>query len=166
MIFDQPARCIIGTIGMPGERTFYWQIKQERDLISIKLEKQQAAIIAEQIDNLLDENFDKDIDSGRQSSTPNDINPLDLPIIDEFNLLGLGIHLNENQLKISLNLSSSTSAEDAERAVEVVLSRTMARDFCARTRLVVAAGRAICPFCELPIEVNGHLCIRANGYRR
>jgi hypothetical protein len=32
--------------------------------------------------------------------------------------------------------------------------------------LVIAAGRQPCPFCGLPINPEGHLCARANGYRR
>ncbi len=42
----------------------------------------------------------------------------------------------------------------------------MARSFAARAESVVAAGRAPCPFCGGPMDADGHLCPRANGYRR
>ena len=42
----------------------------------------------------------------------------------------------------------------------------MARSFAARAESVVAAGRASCPFCGGPIDADGHLCPRANGFRR
>jgi hypothetical protein len=32
--------------------------------------------------------------------------------------------------------------------------------------VVVNAGRAPCPFCGSPIDPAGHLCPRANGFRR
>mgnify|MGYP000079238776 CR=1 FL=1 len=35
-----------------------------------------------------------------------------------------------------------------------------------RTMALVAAGRPLCPFCTSPIDPKGHLCPRANGYRR
>jgi uncharacterized repeat protein (TIGR03847 family) len=38
--------------------------------------------------------------------------------------------------------------------------------FAKRTELVVAAGRQPCVFCGGPINPGGHLCPRANGYRR
>jgi len=31
---------------------------------------------------------------------------------------------------------------------------------------VVAAGREPCPFCGGPMDPQGHLCPRANGFRR
>ncbi|NDA88976.1 MAG: DUF3090 family protein, partial [Actinobacteria bacterium] len=40
------------------------------------------------------------------------------------------------------------------------------KGFCDRANLVVNAGRPACPFCALPVDPLGHLCPRANGYRR
>jgi hypothetical protein len=31
---------------------------------------------------------------------------------------------------------------------------------------VVSAGRPACPFCSQPLDPSGHICPRANGYRR
>jgi uncharacterized repeat protein (TIGR03847 family) len=58
--------------------------------------------------------------------------------------------------------------EEAEPA-EVVLVRLEAgpaRAFVRRAELVLAAGRPDCPFCGSPIDPEGHLCVRANGFRR
>jgi len=166
MQIDNPLRCIIGTVGLPGERAFYWQIKTKSNSLSVRLEKQQAAVIAQQIENLLDDNFDKAIDYGRKSSPTVDKDPLDLPITEEFLLLGIGIFLNGANIEISLNLDGAGLPSTDEQKLQIVLSRNQAREFCARTRVVVAAGRSICPFCSLSIESSGHLCVRANGYRR
>jgi uncharacterized repeat protein (TIGR03847 family) len=40
------------------------------------------------------------------------------------------------------------------------------KGFCDRANNVVNAGRPACPFCALPVDPLGHLCPRANGYRR
>ena len=38
--------------------------------------------------------------------------------------------------------------------------------FAQRSKALVNAGRLPCPFCGIPIDPRGHLCPRANGYRR
>ena len=44
--FDQPDRFIVGTIGAPGEREFYFQVRQKNILISLATEKSQATALA------------------------------------------------------------------------------------------------------------------------
>jgi len=46
------------------------------------------------------------------------------------------------------------------------LNIAQVKGFCERAMNIVNAGRAACPFCGLPIDPLGHLCPRANGYRR
>jgi uncharacterized repeat protein (TIGR03847 family) len=41
-----------------------------------------------------------------------------------------------------------------------------ARAFVKRTAQVLDAGRPSCPFCGNPVDPEGHLCVRANGFRR
>ena len=53
--FDWPDRLVVGTIGLPGARTFYLQVRASQQLVSIALEKQQSALLAEKIDEILDQ---------------------------------------------------------------------------------------------------------------
>ena len=53
--FDWPDRLVIGTVGEPGERTFYIQARAGNQLVSVSLEKQQSAALAERIEEVLDE---------------------------------------------------------------------------------------------------------------
>ena len=53
--FAWPDRVVIGTIGVPGERTFYLQVRAGKQIVSIALEKQQSAQLAEKIDEILDQ---------------------------------------------------------------------------------------------------------------
>ena len=53
--FDWPDRAVIGTIGLPGARTFYLQVRTGKQIVSIALEKQQSAQLAEKIDEILDQ---------------------------------------------------------------------------------------------------------------
>jgi len=46
------------------------------------------------------------------------------------------------------------------------VSIEVAKGFKIRANRIISQGRSACPFCGLPINVSGHLCPRANGYRR
>lgn len=162
MRFYNPTRCIIGTIGLPGERTFFWQITDQQSTVSIKIEKQQAAVIAEQLEALLNEVPNEDSDS-----EPNDFGkdrrPLDLPIDDYLELVSVGFFIEGNQVQFEIKTN-----EDLEElsTITIFLSRIRCLEFIDRTKSVVSAGRTSCPFCSYPVEISGHICVRANGYRR
>src|ERR1700712_4666549 len=53
--FAWPDRVVVGTIGEPGARTFYLQVRNGARLVSVALEKEQSALLAEKIDEILDE---------------------------------------------------------------------------------------------------------------
>src|SRR5699024_6584233 len=53
--FDWPDRAVVGTLGLPGARTFYLQVRSGTQRVSIALEKQQSALLAEKIDEILDQ---------------------------------------------------------------------------------------------------------------
>jgi uncharacterized repeat protein (TIGR03847 family) len=53
--FVWPDRVVIGTVGVPGARTFYLQVRTGTQIVSIALEKQQSALLAEKIDEILDQ---------------------------------------------------------------------------------------------------------------
>ena len=55
---------------------------------------------------------------------------------------------------------------DGPDTLRVWMAPANARAFAERARTVVAAGRPPCPFCSQPLDPQGHICPRANGYRR
>ena len=57
-------------------------------------------------------------------------------------------------------------AEDGPDAVRVFLTPESARQFAARSNRVISAGRPPCPLCDEPLDPDGHICVRTNGYRR
>ncbi len=56
--------------------------------------------------------------------------------------------------------------ENGPPMLRVRLSGAMARVFAKRALELVSAGRPPCPFCSLPLDPQGHVCPRQNGYRR
>ena len=53
--FDWPDRFVVGTVGSPGARTFYLQARAGRELVSVAVEKEQSAVLADRLDEVLDE---------------------------------------------------------------------------------------------------------------
>ena len=56
--------------------------------------------------------------------------------------------------------------ENGPDILRVRITGSAARAFVKRAMAVVEAGRPPCPFCGQPLDPDGHICPRANGYRR
>ncbi|HEY7968404.1 MAG TPA: DUF3090 family protein, partial [Candidatus Limnocylindrales bacterium] len=82
-VFDPPDRFVAGTIGVPGNRTFFLQARRAGTVVSVVLEKVQVAVLAERLGVLLDELETRGI-SPSTSDVPEDPAPLDEPINDAF----------------------------------------------------------------------------------
>ena len=167
--FDQPDRFIVGTIGTPGEREFYFQVRQKNILISLATEKSQATALAERITTIIRE-IKKSAPLSAVKPAPIDDQPLELPLDSEFAVGAIGIAFDPALLEIEISFRAEDADEiddeDLGPMVEIHLDLSMALAFAQRTMALVAAGRPLCPFCISPIDPKGHLCPRANGYRR
>src|SRR5665811_738110 len=53
--FDPPDRFVAGTVGPPGQRTFFLQASAGSRLTSVSLEKGQVSTLAERVVDLLDD---------------------------------------------------------------------------------------------------------------
>ena len=173
-IYQDLSRFTVGTIGLPGERTFFIQIRKGTEVLSASIEKSQVAAMSERIHYML-----KEIRLAHPlTERPvliRDSLPLDTPVMDEFRIGSIAIFYDENSELIQIDLRelnfNSEEVHDEETSDDVEILRifitaTQALIFSDRADLVVAAGRQPCPFCGLPIDPQGHLCARANGYRR
>ena len=174
--FDPPDRFVAGTVGPPGQRTFFLQASEGRRLTSVSLEKQQVDVLATRINDLLD-SYAGGAGADHVAAEVVDNAPLDTPIEDEFRVNTLALAWDEDRQVIIIEAldrdpddpEASLDPDDLTtepRQVRVELSPARARAFARRTQSIVAAGRPPCPFCGGPLEVEGHICPRANGYKR
>ena len=188
--YDAPDRFVAGTVGTPGERTFFLQAREGNRITSVACEKQQVSVLAEHLDRVLDEIVKRGAaGSGSSFSTgkARDVDPLDAPIAEEFRVGTMTIAWDPSIDRIVIELFSNIDSDaddtgtsgteagsgtDLEAEVEadevfvVKITASYAREFVTRAQALVAAGRPPCPFCLQPIEPTGHICPRANGYRR
>lgn len=176
--FDTPERFVVGTVGPPGQRTFLVQAKSRGRLVSASCEKEQLVVLADRMVEVLAELPGIDVDSG-----PVDNEPLDTPIEDEFRVASLTLGWDAITSRIVLEFHDCDPQEDgtgdagdmpddlaeamlARTSIRVALTPAQAREFARRTTALAAAGRPQCPFCGGPLDPSGHVCPRANGYRR
>jgi uncharacterized repeat protein (TIGR03847 family) len=185
--YDAPDRFVAGTVGQPGERTFFLQAREGNRITSVACEKQQVSVLAEHLDRVLDEVLRRSsgqIDVPPATSTATDTQPLDAPITEEFRVGTMTIAWDPTIERIVIELFSNVDVEEEtsepEAEVDVVESEEIeadevfvvkitamgAREFVARAQALISAGRPACPFCLQPIDPSGHICPRANGYRR
>lgn len=166
--FTSADRVIIGTIGMPGEREFFLQVTSSGRTYSFAMEKGQAAALSERMRDLLREiRRRKGVALSVGAQTPIDDAPLQLPVESEFRLGEMSLMWIDENERILLQAESADDSKtpDSPR-LSISLRFEQASEFIRRTDRVVGAGRAPCPFCGLPLNLEGHLCPRANGYRR
>ena len=165
--FTTPERFVAGTVGEPGERAFYLQIRSNSRLFSVAVEKAQVQAISARLEVMIAE-IRKSNPLMIIEKLPIDDAPLESPIDAEFQIGAMSLAWDEESTLICVELFElEDDEEDAEgEVVEINITVAMAAAFAARSKAVVNAGRLPCPFCGIPIDPRGHLCPRANGYRR
>ena len=171
--YDSPERFVAGTVGQPGQRSFYLQASAGGRVTSVLVEKFQVSLLAERIDELLDEVLS---DSGTAPpAAPADDGPLDLPLTEDFRVgaIALGWDGEEEQVVIEAQEETENPVEPLAEDVpengpgvlRVRLSLAAARAFSRRAIQIVGQGRPPCPLCGLPLDAEGHICPRQNGHR-
>ena len=165
--FSTPERFVTGTVGEPGERAFYLQIRSNARLFSVAVEKAQVQAMSARLEVMIAE-IRKSNPLMIIDKLPIDDAPLESPIDAEFQIGAMSLAWDEESKFICVELFKlEDDEEDSEGdVVEINITVSMAAAFTARSKAVVNAGRLPCPFCGIPIDPRGHLCPRANGYRR
>jgi uncharacterized repeat protein (TIGR03847 family) len=179
-VFDPPERFVAGTVGQPGDRTFYLQASGGGRTVSVALEKVQVAVLAERLEELLAEVRRRGV--GEVPVTVprelEDTAPLDAPVEEEFRVGTMGLAWDGDDDKVvvealaqqdpdaDVEVEPLSDADEGPDAVRVRITAEAARAFVVRAQRVVAAGRPPCPLCSLPLDPEGHICPRQNGHRR
>jgi uncharacterized repeat protein (TIGR03847 family) len=184
--FDPPERFVVGTVGQPGERTFFLQATGGGRVVSVALEKMQVNVLVDKLEELLDEvrrrGGDVAGDAGQAPGELEDVAPLEAPIFEEFRVgtMALAWDGDDGRVVIEARAQPDPSASEDEAGdddvdavdpdddsdvLRVRFGPETARAFIRRARRVVAAGRPPCPLCGLPLDPEGHICPRQNGHR-
>lgn len=164
--FDLPSPDVFttGTVGEPGHRVFFIQVRDADLTVSVRCEKQQVAALAEYFDGLLDD----------LEPAPYGLAGADLTLVEPISAIwtvgAIGVAYDEPSDRIVVVLEEITELSDDEEdgiettgaSVKVRLSRAQVSAFVHHSRDVVAAGRPPCRFCGLPVDPDGHPCPKMN----
>ncbi|QBI54611.1 DUF3090 domain-containing protein [Streptomonospora litoralis] len=180
--YDPPDRFVAGTVGQPGERTFFLQAAGGGRVTSAVVEKAQVSALAERIEELLEEvrqRFGDPLEAGEPGESDDD--PLEQPIDEDFRVGTLALAWDAESARVIIEAQQveeesegedeeevEVFAEDAPEGRDVLrvhLTAGEARAFAGRAMKVVAAGRPNCPLCGQPLDPEGHICPRQNGYK-
>jgi uncharacterized repeat protein (TIGR03847 family) len=168
--FDAPDHCTLGVVGEVGHRLFLFYCRQGLTETTVKVEKQQIAVLAGYLGRIVKE-------LGRPGHLPED---LAFYGTEEFEwVVGtIGVSYDEELDRIVIVLEEigvgeenededpdDDEIEEAGHVLRVALSREQAAAFAIHATRLVEAGRPPCPLCSLPLDPAGHDCPRTNGHR-
>ena len=152
-----------GTIGPPGQRTFYLQAGRGVEFVSMVCEKEQMRALGEGLLSLLDQIAQTYNRAVPESRGDYDFDLIE-PVIPVWRIAQMGVGYDDDTDQIIIIVQELVEEGDEAEIGRFILSRKHAQAFAYHALEVVAAGRPTCPFCGEPIDPEGHFCPRTNGH--
>jgi uncharacterized repeat protein (TIGR03847 family) len=157
-----PDRITVGTVGPVGDRLFLLQCRQGPILLTLKIEKQQVAVVADYLARIVR-------DRQRPGHLP-DEQPLEEPAEPAWVVGTVGVSYDDADDRVILVIEEMVidemAAEDETGAIaRLSISREQAAAFAIQATRLVESGRPPCPLCGSPLDPSGHECPRTNGHR-
>ena len=165
--FDLPVveRLTVGTVGPVGKRAFYLQARQQDQLVTLKLEKQQVSALSELLAETLE-------DLPSVGDLPEDETlELEEPVLPEWPVGAIRIDYDRDTDQFILIAQEVTEVDEEGEPVatggiaRLGATREQVAALAVRGAALVAAGRPPCPLCGYPLDPEGHVCPRTNGHR-
>ena len=180
---EDAIRFIVGTVGVPGERAFFLQVGSPLGTTTVSVENSQVAALSARLRELITEVRRNKLASLDELDLPATVDNenLEFPLDEDFRAGVMGISWDPQTQRVSIEIQSIADGEftelisddedlagveDPPDLLRLTMRLNQIKGFCNRAESVLQAGRSPCPFCGLPIDATGHLCPRANGYRR
>ncbi|MEO0494662.1 MAG: DUF3090 family protein [Actinomycetota bacterium] len=137
----------VGTLGPRGERVFYLQGRGDGQLVSLRLEKQQVASLADYLTQVLE-----DLPEASVGALPSDLT-LREPVVAAWTIGAIGIAYSADDDRLVILAEEMIEDEDGEPAqARFTLRREQVIGLIDRARDVVSAGRTPCPYCGSPLQ--------------
>ena len=154
-------------IGSPGQRVFYLQGWKGNHIVTLIIEKVQLQTLAVGVEQFLAEIRDRfsilDEASDQYSEEKMHIDP---PVDPVFRVGELALSYDSSTDRVIL-LAREIALEEKDLEDAGVV-----RFFCSRSQIralskwgleIASRGRPLCPYCNQPMEPEGHVCPKKNG---
>lgn len=157
--FNEVEFFTVGTLGPRGERVFYLQGRGDGQLVSLRLEKQQVATLADYLERVLN-----DLPETAIGPLPSDLT-LREPVVSAWTVgqMGVAYAADDDRLIVIAEEMVVDELEVEPASARFVLRREQVIGLIDRARDVVSAGRTPCPFCGTPLQPrNAGWCACSN----
>jgi uncharacterized repeat protein (TIGR03847 family) len=172
---EEPDHFTAGAVGPPGQRVFYLQGRQARQLVTLKCEKEHVGALAEHLASMLAK-----LPAGTAGQKPGDLALVE-PLEAAWAVGSLGVGYDDARDRIVIVAAEVSEEEDDEEqeqeqeqesqaipedraSARFAITRAQAAGFIECARTLIRAGRPICPMCSGPMDPGGHVCPRSNGH--
>ena len=162
---ESPDHFTAGAVGQPGQRVFYLQARERREVVTLKCEKEQVSALGEYLAGLIAKL--PPAAAAESGKAPALLEPLEpaWPVAS----IGVGYDEGRGRIMVLANEQVEEEEEGAPPAADpatarFIITRTQAEAFVERARALARAGRAMCAMCGEPKDPAGHVCPRANGH--
>jgi uncharacterized repeat protein (TIGR03847 family) len=115
--FGVPDRFVAGTVGQPGNRTFFLQVRKGSALVSVVLEKVQVQVLAERLALLVAEIARRGVQVPEAlAPSDDDTAPLGEPLVEAFRVgtMTLGWDPEHDQVVIEARAQQESDEDDEE----------------------------------------------------
>jgi uncharacterized repeat protein (TIGR03847 family) len=154
---SSPERFTVGTVGPVGERLFLLQCRQGPTLLTLKIEKQQVAVVADLLARIVK-------DQERPGHLPDDL-ALEEPAEPAWAVGTIGVSFDDVDDRVILVIEELVPEDETGAIARLSVSREQAASFAIQATSLVESGRPPCPLCGSPLDPSGHECPRTNGHR-
>jgi len=154
---SSPDRITVGTVGPVGDRVFLLQFRQGPVLLTLKIEKQQVAVLADYLARIVK-------DQARPGHLPGE-SALEEPSEPAWVVGTVGVSFDEAEDRVILVIEERVPEDETGAIARLSVSREQAAGFAIQATRVVESGRPPCPLCGSPLDPSGHECPRTNGHR-
>ena len=156
--FEQADAFTTGAVGLPGARTFFLQVGEADEVLTIKCEKEQVIALTAYLRKTLE---DAPAVAERSTSVRDFVEPDDA----DFVLGSIGLAYDRQEDRVVLQFEEVAPDDEPEfdaSRVRARITRAQAISFCENADRLAKAGRPPCVFCGLPVNRDGHACPRMN----
>jgi uncharacterized repeat protein (TIGR03847 family) len=154
---SDPERITVGAVGPAGSRLFLLQCRQGPVLLTLKIEKQQVAVVADYLARIVR-------DQQRPGHLPDGL-PLEEPAEPAWVVGTVGVSYDEVEDRITLVIEELVPDDESGAIARLSITREQAAAFAIEATRLVESGRPPCPLCGSPLDPSGHECPRTNGHR-
>jgi uncharacterized repeat protein (TIGR03847 family) len=166
-----------GAIGEPGARAFYIQADKRGSRLTVLVEKEQVALLAQEavavLDRIADDHPEPPAESALLHPSVAQVTEPAVPLF-RARMIGLGFEPDRGLVLIELRERAEDEDEDEDTdgdddaddddgyVARIFATRAQVRAMAARGSEAVQSGRPACPLCEFPMDPAGHICPRWN----